>query len=276
MMKPATLLTLTSLLVALVAAPAQAHRVWIKPNTTAVSGSDEWITFDAAIANGIFNPDHHAYPLQRLTAWGPNAQPVDMQNTQKLQYRSVFDVQLTEAGTYKVFAASRTLVARWTDEDGERHFWPGRGRTGTLEEFRKEVPQDADDLNVTDSASRVEVFVTAGAPTNTVLKPTGNGLEWAPGLHPNDLYTGEDIALGFLFDGEPAAGASVTLVRDGEKYRDQDDAITATADDKGQVNVQFDEPGMYWLEVEYEDEKAKAPASQRRGGYSAVIEVLPL
>ena len=35
-----------------------AHRLWIKPNTTTVSGQDEWVTFDAAIANGIFHPDH--------------------------------------------------------------------------------------------------------------------------------------------------------------------------------------------------------------------------
>ncbi len=33
---------------------SEAHRVWIKPSTTVVSGDSEWITFDAAIANGIF------------------------------------------------------------------------------------------------------------------------------------------------------------------------------------------------------------------------------
>ena len=275
-MKLIRTLTATLLALALFASQAQAHRLWIKPNTTVVSGENEWITFDAAIANGIFNPDHHAYPLERLTAWNPEANKIELQNGQRLKYRSVFDLNLTAEGTYKVFSASRTLVARWTDENGERHFWPGRGRTGTEEEFRSQVPQGAADLQVTDVANRIEVFVTAGAPTDAVLKPIGQGLEWAPELHPNDLYTGEAVTFGFLFDGQPAKNASLILVREGEKYRDQSQPIIGTTNGKGEVTVTFDAPGMYFLEVEYEDDNAEPPASQRRGSYSAVVEVLPL
>ncbi|AFJ01280.1 putative metal-binding protein [Methylophaga frappieri] len=40
---------------------AHAHRVWVKPSTTVVSGDSEWVTFDAAAANIIFFADH--FPL---------------------------------------------------------------------------------------------------------------------------------------------------------------------------------------------------------------------
>ena len=44
---------------------------------------DEW-PLDAAIANGIFNPDHFAMPLDRLTAYNPDGQPIELQNQAKL------------------------------------------------------------------------------------------------------------------------------------------------------------------------------------------------
>ncbi len=253
-----------------------AHRLWIKPNTTAVSGQNEWVTFDAAIANGIFNPDHFAMPLDRLTAYNPDGQAIPLQNSAKLKYRSVFDLQLTQPGTYEVSMNSRSLQASWQDEDGQRQRWPGRGEIGTLAGFKKHVPTSAKDLTVTDSARRVEVFVTAGAPTREVITPSGKGLELNGQTHPNDLYTGEPISLGFLFDGQPADKAQVTVVRQGEKYRDTSEPMRFTTNARGSFEVTFDKPGMYFVEVEYQDNQAEAPATIRSGSYSAVFEVLPL
>ncbi|MGC0119679.1 DUF4198 domain-containing protein [Pseudoalteromonas piscicida] len=255
---------------------SEAHRVWIKPSTTVVSGDSEWITFDAAIANGIFNPDHYAYPLERLSALSPSGSKVELQNAAKLKYRSVFDIELNQQGTYKVFNQSRSLVARWTDENGEKHYWPGRGKVGSVEAFNKEVPKTAKDLSVTDVARRLEVFVTLGAPNNTALKPTGKGLELNPVTHPNDLYTGEPITLQYTMDGEPAKGAEVIVVRQDEKYRDNSQPSKYTTNAKGEVTLTLSEPGMYWFEVEYEDDKAQAPATKRAGSYVTTLEVLPL
>lgn len=252
---------------------ASAHRMWIKPTTTVVSGENEWISFDGAIANGIFTPDHYPMPVDRLTATAPSGKTVQLQHQQQLKYRSVFDLELTEKGTYKVASASNTLMARWTDDNGERHMWPGRGKTGTLEEFKQQVPANAD---VAQTSRKIEVFVTAGAPSDSVLKNTGEGLEMVAHTHPNDAYTGEDIIFGFTIDGEKAVGASVVVVKEGEKYRDNNDDIKLTTDEKGNITLNVDEPGMYWLEAEYEDNKAKAPASKRMGTYITTIEVLPL
>tara|TARA_Y100000588_G_scaffold93067_1_gene100748 strand:- start:56172 stop:57011 length:840 start_codon:yes stop_codon:yes gene_type:complete len=261
---------------AVISQSAHAHRVWLKPSTTVVSGDDEWITFDAAIANGIFNPDHYAYPLERLTAIGPDGQAVALENSAKLRYRSVFDLHLQQQGTYRVFNASRSIVARWVDAEGERHYWPGRGKTGTLAQFKQQVPSDAKELQVSDVARRMETFVTLGAPNDTAITPSGQGLELNALTHPNDLYVDESAPMQLLIDGQPAVGAKVTLVRQGERYRDSNIATQLTADDNGQIELQFTQPGMYWFEAEYEDQQAKAPAQTRRGSYVAVFEVLPL
>ena len=275
-MKKTLLIGAIALALALASPFSQAHRVWIKPSTTSVSGDSEWITFDVAVANGIFHPDHFAYPAERLSVVSPSGEPVDIQNQQKLRYRSVFDVELTQSGTYKVFNASQSLVAFWKDEDGERHFWPGRGKTGTVEEFYKAVPQDANELNVMQTANRLETYVTLGAPIAGNNKLTGQGLELKALTHPNDAYTGEPIDFQFFMSGNEAQGTKVIVVKDGEKYRDTTSDVELVADEQGKISLQFDEPGMYWLEAEYEDDKAKAPAKKRRASYVLVFEVLPL
>ena len=39
---------------------AQAHRAWLAPTSTVLSGADAWVGFDAGMSNGVFIPDHAA------------------------------------------------------------------------------------------------------------------------------------------------------------------------------------------------------------------------
>lgn len=262
--------------ITLLSTQALAHRVWIKPNTTVVSGEQAWVTFDAAIANGIFNPDHFAYPLERLTALGPDGKAVDIGNSATLKYRSVFDLHLQQEGTYRVYNSSHSLMAFWQDKEGNRQMWPGRGKTGTKDALLKSVPMDADNLNIVDMSRRVETFVTLGAPSDVANSNNDKGLTLSFQGHPNDLYTQEPNRLSFLFNNERAEGVKVTLVRGGQQYRDTDETQTFTTDASGNVTITFEHPGMYWLEAQYSDSKAKAPVNERRGSYVVVLEVLPL
>ncbi len=255
---------------------AQAHRLWVKPSTTVVSGEEAWVTFDAAVANTIFFPDHFALGLDNFNAVSPSGKAVELQNKAKLKYRSVFDLQLNEQGTYRVYSASNTLMAFWKDEEGNRKMWPGRGKTGTIAEFHQQVPKTATDLNVVNASRRVEVFVSLGEPSNESIKPTGQGIELAPITHPTDLYTGETAQFKLILDGEAIEGAQITLVKEGEKYRDDPQVVKLTTDANGQFEVNFDDAGQYWLEAEYSDKKAKAPAKERRATYVAVFEVQSL
>jgi uncharacterized GH25 family protein len=276
-MKLSSVLTTSLAVLTLFASTSSnAHRIWIKPSHTVVSGEAEWVTFDAAIANGLFYPDHFPLALDRVNAMGPDGNAVTLENGHKGKYRSVFDIELEKEGTYTIYSASSGLTARWVDDNGQRQFWPPRGSQKSNEDFYNEVPKNAKQLEVSERSRRVETFVTAGMPTYDTLGATGKGLELEPGTHPNDLYTGETISFTFMMDEKPAAGTNILLVKGAERYRDQADEVSLTTNNKGEVSFSVDEPGMYWLEAEYQDNNAEAPATQRQGSYVAVLEVLPL
>ena len=84
---------------------------------------------------------------------------------------------------------------------------------GTAENFAKEVPQNAEELQATYLQSRIETFVTSGKPTTDTLKPTGVGLELAPVTHPNDLVAGKTATFQLLLDGKPAANVKIRWCR---------------------------------------------------------------
>ncbi|MFV0456800.1 MAG: DUF4198 domain-containing protein [Pseudomonas sp.] len=268
---------------------AQAHRAWMLPSATVLSGEDPWITVDAARSNDLFYFDHFPMLLQgvgtpsqgpksmrprpaaQLLVSAPDGTQVQPQNGHIGRYRSSFDVHLTQKGTYKLSIASSGLFASWK-ENGEAQRW-----MGDAEAFANNVPAKAQDLKISQISNRMEVFVTSGAPTETVLKPTGQGLELAPITHPNDLYAGEASEFVFLLDGKPAADVEISVIPGGNRYRDELGEIKATTDAAGKVSITWPEAGMYWLEAELTTDKGVSkPASQRRASYSATLEVLGL
>lgn len=286
---------------------AQAHRAWMLPSATVLSGEEPWITVDAAVSNDLFYFEH--FPLQlegvgkplALPPRGPQAAPataqgdkpatpapapmrrpanklvitapdgseVQPQNGAVGRYRTTFDVQLPQKGTYKLAVANQNLSATWK-ENGVNRRW-----MGTLEELTRNVPAKAEGLRVTQGSNRMEVFVTSGNPTDTVFKPTRVGLELVPVTHPNDLFAGETATFDFLLDGKPAADLEVTIIPGGNRYRDATGELNLKTDSKGRLSVTWPEPGMYWLEAELVTDKGvKKPVTHRRAVYSATLEVL--
>lgn len=258
-----------------VSVSAQAHRAWILPASTVLSSDQPWVTFDGAVSNNIFYFDHAPLRAEQVSVLSPTGKSVDVQNAHTGKHRSSFDVQLTEPGTYKVLTASTGLRATWESADGKRQMWPARGQTPKAGDFEKAVPKDAKNLTVSQTSRRVETFVTAGAPTEKALELTNTGFEMKPLTHPNDLFSGESARFQFFYDGEVAEGAKVSVVRGGTRYRDSQDDLELVSDKQGIVEVKWPQAGMYWIEVEYSDDKAKAPATQRQGTYVVTLEVLP-
>lgn len=254
---------------------AQAHRAWILPDVTVLSGKTPTVTFDAAVSNGIFNFDHVPMRPEAFSITAPDGSNVEALNPHVGRFRSVFDVKLEQEGTYRVFMAAHGLRATWVGEDGKRQMWPGRGQAFTQEGFDKNVPKKAKDLTVTQTSRRVETFVTNKAPSDNAFKVTNQGLELLPITHPNDLYAGEPAKFSFLIDGKPAKGVEVTLVREGTRYRNSPEEITLVSDNKGEISIEWNGAGRYFVEAEYKDNQAKKPATSRMGAYVAVLEVLP-
>ena len=78
-----------------------------------------------------------------------------------------------------------------------------------------------------------------------------------------------------LIDGEPAANAKVIVIPGAMRYRNEQNDIQVTTNDKGEFSITWPDAGMYWLSASYRDGKAKKPATGRVGSYVATLEVLP-
>lgn len=267
--------TLCTALLVCLPLSAQAHRAWLLPSSTVLSGDDAWVSVDAAVSNDIFHADHAPMRTEGLVITAPDGKSTDAQNANTGKFRSTFDVQLAQKGTYKIAIASGGIMARWETETGERRMWPGRGEKANPADFEKMVPKNAKNLEVSEFSRRMETFVTSGSPTDTLFKPTKKGLELVPVTHPNDLFAGETATFTFLIDGKPAAGVKITIISGGMRYRNGQDAIELETDKKGNVSITWPKAGMYWLSANYRDEKAKKPATTRTGSYAATFEVLP-
>ncbi len=249
---------------------AQAHRSWMLPSATVFSGNDPWVTVDLAISNDLFYFEHRPMGTENIKAYAPDGSEVKIENASTGRYRSVFDVQLATPGTYKITNVNAGLMANYK-ENGQPKRW-----RGTPETLAKEVPANAEELRVTQSSNRMEIFVTSGKPTTEILKPTGQGLELVPVTHPNDLFAKEAADFQFVIDGQPAANIEVTIIPGGIRYRDKLNEIKVTTDKDGNFSVTWPEPGMYWISASFQDEKpTTSVAQQRRASYTSTLEVLP-
>ena len=260
----------TLVLASLLPLSVQAHKAWLLPSATVLSGNEAWITLDGAVSNDLFYFNHNPLRGEGLQIISPNGESLAPENLHTLKYRTVFDLHLTQAGTYRIASVNRGLFASW-EENGEPKRW-----RGTPEAFAAAVPKRAEKLQVTQSAGRVETFVTLGAPDTRALAPTGAGLELVAESHPNDLFSGESARFRMLIDGDPAAGLDITLVAGGTRYRDMQAEIHATTAADGSFTVTWPTPGMYWMETSLQDANGVTPpATQRRASYVATFEVLP-
>ena len=258
-------------LVALLAVPvaANAHRQWLLPSATVLSGNDPWITVDAAVSNDLFYFDHMPMRLDGIAVIAPDGSKGEIKNGATGKYRSTFDVQLDKPGTYKITNVSDGLMASYK-LNGEAKRW-----RGTEAELATAIPKDATEVKLTQSQRRLEVFATRGSPTKEALKITGKGLELEPVTPPNDLVAGEAATFKLMLDGKPASGVEVEVVPGGNRYRSGTGEMKLTTDAQGAFTVKWPNPGMYWLEASVRGGKATVPNAERNASYVTTLEVLP-
>lgn len=249
---------------------AQAHKMWMVPSATNVSGNDPWVTVDAAVSNDLFYPDHMPVQLDRVVVTSPDGQTAKPENALTGQYRSVFDVHLTQPGTYKIAAVNGGLFANY-DVDGQKKRW-----RGDAAELAKSIPANAKNVEVSESINRVETFVTNGKPSDGALKPSGRGLELVPVTRVTDLASGEAATFQLLLDGKPASNLKVMAIAGETRYRNAPEEIDVTTDKDGKFSVTWPHAGMYWVSASTQDTKSSIKqAKQRRLSYAATLEVLP-
>lgn len=276
-----------------------AHRMWMLPSATVVSGTDSWVTVDAAVSNDLFFLDHQPLRLEGVKVWQPDGSEGKLQNGSTGRYRSVFDVQLDKPGTWKVGTMMAGIMGSFKVDGVERRVGgrggpprPGMGGPqggpqggapggdGPRPNFQppvavEDIPANATDVKLVENISRNEIFLTAGEPTTTVFTPSGKGLEFAPVTHPDELVAGETAKFRFLIDGKPAAGVKVTVIPGGKRYRDAEGGWDVTTDGSGTASIKWPAAGMYWVNATATDAKVGNPrATERRMSYVTTLEVL--
>ncbi len=247
---------------------AQAHRAWLAPTATVLSGTEAWVGFDAGMSNGVFIADHAAMNLAGLTITAPDGSTLAPENMHRARYRATFDAHLTQPGTYRVANVMGGVIVSYK-QGGEQKRW-----RGAEADMAANIPADATEVVATRSNSRTETFVTLGEPTTTTLAPTGKGIELVPVTHPNDVVAGEPATFKLVRDGQPAADLDVTIARGGTRYRDNPEEITVKTGPDGAFTVTWPEPGMYCMNASVRT-AANGDQMASTAQYNGVVEVLP-
>ena len=247
---------------------AEAHRAWIVPSSSIVSGENAYVTFDAAISNDLFFPDHMPMQVDGIAITAPDGSTAKPENAMVGKYRTTFDLKLDQKGTYRIAQAGNGFNASY-QEDGKPKRW-----RGTLAEYAAQGIDKKPGAQLSYSSRRIETFVTNGAPSE--IKATGKGLELVPVTHPNDLYAGEEIAFKLMDNGKPAAGVEVTVIAGGDRYRDKAGELVLKSGADGSLKFKLDNAGMYWLEAESRGQVTmEGKTLNSMSTYVAVLEVLP-
>ncbi|HET7793140.1 MAG TPA: DUF4198 domain-containing protein [Rhizobacter sp.] len=274
-------MNLTRLSLALLAAAAllptaaHAHRTWLLPSATVVSGKEPTVVVDAAVSEDLFEYDTNALALDGLSITAPDGGKSKPEAVTTTRRRNSFDFKPTQPGTYRIVNFSESAMASYK-LGGETKRW-----RGSLEAMAKEIPANAEELQVTRTQARVETYVTYEQddkrPVAPSFAPQGTGLELIPLSAPTDLSVGDTSSFRLLIDGQPAANIDVTLIRGGNRYRYKMGEIALKTDAQGQFSVKWPEAGRYWIGANTGGRGPGGTAAQpaRRASLSATVEVLP-
>jgi uncharacterized GH25 family protein len=254
---------------------AQAHRQWLLPSSTQIEAKEAWVTIDAATSENLFDYDSNALALEGMQIIAPDGSTIAPESTSKGKFRSSADIKLSQKGTYKISLVSQSVMANYT-LNGEQKRW-----RGSEDKMAAEISAEAKDVKVSRTFNRLDTFVTSGKPTDSVLKPVGQGLELIALSHPNELFAKEKSTFNVLFDGTPLANTVVTIAAGGVRYRGVLNEMTATTNAQGEFNVTWPFAQMYWLKLSYpaaptmKVEGSPAETPEKRYSYAATLEVLP-
>ncbi|MBB4844643.1 putative GH25 family protein [Paucibacter oligotrophus] len=264
-------ISLLSLALLSLAPSAQAHRSWLLPNLGHVTGKEVWVSVDAAVSEDLFEFGN-ALAVDALSIQGPDGKPLSAEPRIAARHRNSFEVKLVAPGSYRFSATQDSVMASYK-QGSESKRW-----RGSLAELAKNVPADAAELKVTQMLTRLDTFVSkdrAGQPNFSVQ---GQGLELQALGPVTELSDGDETRVRLLLDGKPLPEASVTLIRDGNKYRYKMGEQTLKSDAQGELTLRWAEAGRYWLGFNHSVGAAGGGSLEqplKRYRYSATFEVLP-
>ena len=268
-------IVLISLLLVFVIHDAEAHKRWVLPSVFNVS-EPQWVAVDATVSNNIFYPDR-PWSLDHVKLNTPDGEVGIIENKSKGHRRSTFDVNLNQSGTFEIISQGTGYFASYDKTDPKEGERPQeRKRASSLDELIKLIPENAANLSLTQSDSKMVSYVTVGAPSHKVFKLTNSGVELKPVTHPNDLYQGEQAEFIFMVDGKVIKGVEVLMVWEGTRYRNSEEDKTFKTDANGMVKLPLSQAGRFLLEISHkQDVKFSNGITAKYASYLGTFEVLP-
>jgi uncharacterized GH25 family protein len=244
---------------------AHAHMTWLLPNASQVTGKDPVVSVDAAVSEDLFIYSR-GLKLEAVRITGPDGADVEAENRSSARHRDSFDFKLLKNGTYRVSNVGRSMTATYKLGGETRRF------RGSLEAFSKEVPAQAEVTAAAVSVNRLLTFVSKEEPGSLKFVPEGEGLELVPLDPVTDLSNGDSSRFRLLLDGKPLPEASITLLREGNRYRYKLGEVLIKSDAKGEFSIAWSEAGRYWLGVNHGG-RPPAPAAAAASGTAPVAAV---
>lgn len=255
---------------------AQAHQTWLLANQTQFSVGREApvAAFDAAVSEDLFIFER-GLKLDTLRITGPDGKPLEAENRTSSRHRESFEVKLPLDGTYRVSNVSQAIMGAYKLGGETKRF-----RT-TQANLAKDVPADAEITSFAVTVTRQQTFVSREQPGKLAFAPEGQGLELLPLGPVTDLSHGDSTRFVLMLDGKPLPGATLRLLRDGNRYRYKLGEEALKSDDKGELTVTWTEPGRYLIAANFGERPAPGqPQGTRdkplqRASLAATFEVLP-
>ena len=242
------------------ATTAQAHPRWVLPSHFTVSkeGGD-WLTFDVTASHGTFVFDKPAGSEQAFVMM-PDGRSERPNFVVRGKRRSMFDFYFVEEGTHKV--AINNQPSYYTQYKAGRRDTVKWAKASKVERVGV-IPEQARDVVTQLSYTRAESYITVGKPTEKVLEIEGKLLEMKPLTHPADIIEGEEVTFQFFFNGQPQAGVTAEITREGTLYRNHQEQIDVVSDKDGKVTFILDVAGRYLMKANYKGELKNDPLADK-------------
>lgn len=242
---------------------ASAHNRWILPSHFNLSNDKgEWVMADITASNETFNVDK-PMGADKLEITGPNGKRVRVGSSYRGHRKSVVDIHLEDSGTYQFKMGGE--ASYWTSYqligDEKKHWLRGVNKL----QRQGQLPKGAINAHTMESYANVLSYITLNTPSKG-FKTTDKGLEFVPVTHPSDVAQGEQAQFKFIFNGQPQAGVSVEIVREGVRYRNDQNVLKLTSDKKGIINFTLAQAGRYLLMAEHQSDVKHNPQADTVGG----------
>lgn len=248
-----------------------AHDYWMLPNEYSTSSDKaKWITVDVTASNTAFIADK-SYPLTGIKTKSPDGLEKKIDGYHRAKRKSVFDLELTQEGTYRLRETDNTYFTFFKKANGER----GRIRADKQQRVEK-LPKNATDVETVYNQGKSSAYVTRKAPSFKSIQPQNHGLELAFVSHPNDLVVSEPFEFKVLLDGKPYLGEMfLEVTREGTLYRDARNGQQLARNSQGEVSFKAAQAGRYLLKAELDKETSNPKADVESHSLYLTFEVQP-